>query len=252
MAAETFAPALALLLEHEGGFVDHPDDPGGATNRGITQATLGRARGAPATEEDVRLLQADEAAAIYRRHYWDAVRADDLPPGIDLAVFDCAVNAGPGRAVRLLQRVLGVPADGIVGPVTLAASRRADPASVIRRYGRARLGFLRRLAIWPVFRRGWRRRVLAVERAALRLAGRDSSTTTQKGPTMFDSKSILASRTVWTNLIGLMAVGLGAFGLDTSSLDGPAFAEAAVQLVAAGSFIASTVFRIVATKQLLS
>ena len=251
MAAGNFATALAHVLAHEGGFVNHPDDPGGATKAGITQATLARARGGPVTVEDVRALSRGEAEAIYRRRYWDAVRADELPSGPDLAVFDCAVNAGPAQAARLLQRAVGVAADGIVGPVTLDAARRADAADLVRRFGRARLGFLRRLAIWPVFGRGWRRRVLAVEREALRLAGHPLSPP-EKGPHMFDSKSILASRTVWANLVGLAAVVLGAFGLDTSSLDADAFAAAAVELVVAGSFIASTVFRIVATRQLLS
>ena len=89
---------------------------------------------------------------------------------LDLAVFDLAVNSGPARAVRMLQTVLGVAVDGIVGPVTLEAAWQAEPADTIRRLTRARLGFLGRLATWPVFGRGWRRRVLAVEQGALRLA----------------------------------------------------------------------------------
>jgi len=118
----------------------------------------------------VRRLTRTEALPIYRRLYWDAVRADDLPPGLDLATFDLAVNSGPSRAVRMLQTALGVEADGIVGPVTSKAAREADPAETIRRLTRSRLGFLSRLAAWPVFGRGWRRRVLSIEREALRLA----------------------------------------------------------------------------------
>ena len=170
MTESLFEKAVEIVLQHEGGFADHPRDPGGATKFGITRETLSRARGRPASVEDVRELTRAEAMAIYRWLYWDVVRADELPPGVDLAVFDLAVNSGPVRAVRMLQNVLGVPADGIIGPVTLKAARHADPLETIRRLTRARLGFLGRLAAWPVFGRGWRRRVLAVEQGALRLA----------------------------------------------------------------------------------
>jgi lysozyme family protein len=170
MNASRFEHAVELVLQHEGGFVLHHRDPGGATKFGITRETLSRARGRPASVDDVRIMSRAEAEAIYRRLYWDAVRADELPPGLDLAVFDLAVNSGPVRAARMLQTILGVPADGIVGPVTLKAASEADLTETIRRLTRARLGFLRRLAAWPVFGRGWRRRVLAVEQGALRLA----------------------------------------------------------------------------------
>jgi lysozyme family protein len=154
--------------------VHHPKDPGGATKFGITRETLSRARARLASVEDVRALTRAEAVTVYRGQYWDGVRADELPPGLDLAVFDLAVNSGPVRAVRMLQTVLGVAADGIVGPVTLSAAWQADPTETIRRLTRARLGFLGRLAAWPVFGRGWRRRVLAVEQGALRLASSSS------------------------------------------------------------------------------
>ena len=249
-SSSPFERALALVLLHEGGFVQHPRDPGGATRVGITRATLSRARGRPASVEDVRSLAEAEAAAIYRRFYWDAVRADELPQGLGLAVFDLAVNSGPARAVRMLQGVLGVEPDGLVGPLTLTAARWADPAETIRRLTRVRLGFLARLSTWPVFGRGWRRRVLAVEQEALRLA---HSSSPSQGPTdMIDTKAILASRTVWANLIGFAALILGLLGFDASALDTGAVADAVVQLIAAASFIASTVFRILATKQILN
>jgi len=170
-----FENAVGLVLQHEGGFVQHPSDPGGATNFGITHATLARARGHSVSVDDVRNLTREGAIAIYRRLYWDAVRAEELPPGLDLAVFDLAVHSGPLRAVRLLQAVLGVEADGIVGPVTLAAARRADVPQAIGRLTSMRLRVLRRLATWPVFGRGWQRRVLGTEREALRLASLSST-----------------------------------------------------------------------------
>ncbi|MCB5176269.1 glycoside hydrolase family 108 protein [Microvirga lenta] len=178
--AATFEACLACVLRHEGGFVHHPADPGGATKFGITRATLARSRGRPVSVEDVRGLSREEAGGIYRRLYWDVVRADDLPPGLDLALFDFAVNSGPARAVRTLQDVLGVAADGVAGPLTLQAAREADTADAVRRLTRARLAFLSRLAAWPVFGRGWRIRVLAVEREALRLA--PSSTHPEREP----------------------------------------------------------------------
>ncbi|SCX96567.1 glycoside hydrolase family 108 protein [Microvirga guangxiensis] len=247
-ASSSFETALAQVLKHEGGFVWHPQDPGGATNFGITVQTLSRARGQPASAEDVHRLTMGEASSIYRRFYWDVLCADELPRGVDLALFDFAVNSGPRQAVMMLQRVLGVEADGLVGPITLEAVRRADAVDTIRRLTRRRLGFLSRLAIWPVFGRGWRRRVLHVEREAILLA---SSFTPQHGiSNMIDTKAILASRTIWANLIGLVAVILGLFGFEASALSAGAFQEALVQFIAAGSFIASTVFRILATKQI--
>ncbi|EIM25470.1 glycoside hydrolase family 108 protein [Microvirga lotononidis] len=170
-----FENAVDHVLRHEGGFVQHPRDPSGATKFGITRETLSRARGRPASVTDVRRLSRREAVSIYRQLYWDVVQADALPAGLDLAVFDLAVNSGPGRAVAMLQASLEIEADGIVGPITLRAVHDADVPTMIRRLTKARLGFLGRLATWPVFGLGWRRRVLAVEQEALRLASPASS-----------------------------------------------------------------------------
>lgn len=170
MAVSHFERALSLVLKSEGGYVDHPHDPGGCTNLGVTIGTLSRHRGRACTKAEVRALTSATVAPIYRKNYWDAVRADELPAGLDYAVFDLAVNSGPARAARLLQGVLGCAQDGVIGPATVAASCRADPAQCIRGLSSARLTFLRRLPGWAFFARGWRRRVEAVERAALALA----------------------------------------------------------------------------------
>ncbi|WP_112663093.1 glycoside hydrolase family 108 protein [Microvirga flavescens] len=169
MSSASFEFAFQAVLRHEGGFVDHPLDPGGATKLGITQRTLALFRGRAVSVEDVRGLSAPEARTIYRRQYWDSVQADELPPGIDLAVFDIAVNSGPGKAARLLQRAVGAAMDGVIGPKTIAATRQENVESLIRELTRARLGFLSRLATWRVFGRGWKKRVLSVEADALRL-----------------------------------------------------------------------------------
>jgi lysozyme family protein len=262
MAATSFEASLAHVLKHEGGYVNHPADPGGATNFGITAATLARARGRPVTAAEVRALTRAEAAGIYRRFYWDAIRGDDLAAGLDHAVFDLAVNSGPARAARLLQRVLGLAEDGIVGPATLAAARDADPAGTVRALQRERLAFLRRLATWPVFGKGWQARVAAVEHEAVALAAQPATIPpvftpppfnppARKDAPMNDVKSILASRTVWANIVGLASIGLSLAGVDTGDIDTDRFAESAAQFVAAASFIGSTVFRIAASRRLL-
>lgn len=172
MAADRFERALALVLTFEGGFVNHPKDPGGATNLGITRATLSRARGRPASVADVKALTRLEASGIYRRSYWDTVAGDRLPAGLDLAVFDIAVNSGPGRAARLLQRALHIAEDGVIGPQTLASAAAGDAAATIKTLCAERLAFLRGLSHWAPFGRGWSRRVSEVERAALADAAR--------------------------------------------------------------------------------
>jgi lysozyme family protein len=164
-----FARALPLVLKHEGGYVDHPRDPGGATNLGVTIGTLSGWLGRPATKAEVRALTVDAVAPIYRKNYWDAVRGDDLPSGVNYCVFDFGVNSGPRRAIMALQRALNVADDGIIGPVTLAAARTAGPERLVSRICSDRLAFMRRLSTWPTFGRGWQRRVEGVEREALRM-----------------------------------------------------------------------------------
>jgi lysozyme family protein len=167
-ARERFLACVAEVLRHEGGYVDHPRDPGGCTNRGITRRTLEAWRRTSVTCEDVRALDEAEARAIYRAHYWNAVHGDELPAGLDLVAFDAAVNSGRRRAALWLQEALGVPADGVIGPQTLRAARGAkDRAAVIARACELRLTFLRSLDTWSDFGRGWSRRVRAVRQAAL-------------------------------------------------------------------------------------
>lgn len=170
-ADERFAACVTVTLAYEGGWVDDPHDHGGATNRGITIATLSEWLGRPATKAEVRDLSEATARAIYRAKYWDAVRGDDLPAGVDLAVFDFAVNSGVGRAARALQRCVGVSPDGAVGPITLLAVRTSDPASLADRICAARLSFLQGLGQWDRYGRGWGRRVEDVRKRAAQMAG---------------------------------------------------------------------------------
>lgn len=150
-----FDTAFTTLLKHEGGFSDHAADPGGKTRYGITEAVAREAgyRG------DMRELPLDLAKRIYKDRYWNAVRADELPEAVRYAVFDAAVNSGPRQAIQWLQRAVGVRDDGIIGPVTLAAVRAADPQVLLRRMLAQRLRFMTGLSNWQAFSRGWARRI---------------------------------------------------------------------------------------------
>ena len=150
-----FDAAFDIVLKHEGGFVDHPDDPGGATNFGITEA-VARNAGYRGHMKD---LPVDLSKRIYKAEYWDAVRADELPPGVRYVIFDGAVNSGVGQATRWLQRAIGVPADGVIGPRTLAAANALNGDALRSKVLGQRLRFMTDLKNWPSFSRGWARRI---------------------------------------------------------------------------------------------
>jgi hypothetical protein len=169
-AGENFTACLDVVLLQEGGFSDHPADPGGATNFGITLKTLADFREKPVTKEDVQALTKDEAKEIYRANYWNPMRCNELPRGIDLMTFDFGVNAGPRTAIKALQRAAGVTDDGSIGPITLAAIRAHQPASLVNRMAEERLKHYRSLATFDTFGTGWSNRNEAVKQAALRMA----------------------------------------------------------------------------------
>lgn len=167
---DPFAVALAEVLKHEGGYVDHPKDPGGATNRGVTLATLSAWLGRQATKAEVKALTVEAVTPIYRKNYWDAVRGDELPPGVALMVFDLAVNSGPARAARFLQDAVGAPVDGKVGPATVAKANAADPAQTIEKLRALRERFYRGLGTFPTFGKGWLKRLADVTTLARALS----------------------------------------------------------------------------------
>jgi len=171
MAASNFNQSLAHVLRHEGGYVNHPADPGGPTKYGITLAVY-RENGRPgATAADVRSMTVAEAGAIYRARYWDVLCCDALPAGLDYAVFDYGVNSGVGRAARVLRHLCGFEGQGTrIDTTTLAAVRRRDTAELAAALCDERLAFLKRLRTWSVFGRGWARRVSEVRAAALEMA----------------------------------------------------------------------------------
>jgi lysozyme family protein len=169
MAASNFPKCFKFILQFEGGFTNDPKDPGGPTNLGITQATLSAFVGRQATIAEVRALTPDKAEPIYRGKFWDHVNGDNLPVGIDLAVFDFGVHSGPSRGVAALQRAIGVADDGSLGPITTAAAKRADPKTTINAICDDRLAFIKKTKAFkvPRFQKGLLNRVAKCRRAAL-------------------------------------------------------------------------------------
>jgi lysozyme family protein len=163
---ENYPQALKQVLKYEGGFSNHPNDPGGATMKGITQAVYDawqRKNGLPT--QSVRNISDSAVAAIYRQEYWDRIRGDDLPSGVDFAVFDYAVNSGVSRAAKTLQAVVGVTQDGQIGPQTIQAAKTYVAMSITNR----RLAFMQSLSIWSTFGRGWSARIADVKNQILAL-----------------------------------------------------------------------------------
>jgi len=122
---------------------------------GITLETLSLWRGQRVSKKDVKFLQREEAAAIYRKHYGDQVRGDDLPVGLDLVAFDAAVNSGVYRGCTWLQQAIGSVPDGVIGPRSLALAKAVVVPQAVTRSIRARKNFLLSLSTWPTFGRGW-------------------------------------------------------------------------------------------------
>ncbi len=167
---ENFDKSLALILKHEGLYIDHPQDPGGATMKGITLATFTDFKGRAMSKEELRAISDADVRAIYKSRYWDAVRADELKPGVDLLAFDMAVNKGVGRAAKLMQRGAGVTEDGALGPKSMAAINALDAADFIAKVSEARRDFYKSLKTFPTFGKGWLRRVDETEKEALHAA----------------------------------------------------------------------------------
>jgi len=162
-----FTICLDRVLKHEGGFVDHPKDPGGATNMGVTQAVLAEFLKRPVTVAEIKALSRQTAADIYRFRYWSPLLAEGLPPGVDYMVFDLAVNSGVARAVRFLQLAVGATPDGRMGPATLGAVAKVEPRALVLTLSERRENFYRALKTFPTFGTGWIRRLREVTKDAL-------------------------------------------------------------------------------------
>lgn len=181
MAKHTYDESLRRLLVHEGGYSNHPSDPGGPTNFGITIIDYRKYIDAGGTADDVRTMDVEDAKTIYRAKYWDAMKCDELPAGVDYAIFDYGVNSGIGRAPKVLKRILGLDASSAtVTKQLIEASHKRDAKELVTAICDERLKFLQGLRTWPVFGKGWGRRVKEVKAAALAMAGARAPVVTPK------------------------------------------------------------------------
>ncbi len=169
----TFDDCLAVILKHEGGYVNDPHDKGGMTNLGVTARVWDAWVGRMASEADMRGLTPAKVAPLYRAQYWNALQCDGMPIALALCVFDFGVNAGVSRAARYLQQVAGTADDGHIGPATLAAVNglvaSIGVAELVRRYSIARTAYYKSLDQFPRYGKGWLARVADTETAALRM-----------------------------------------------------------------------------------
>uniref|UniRef100_A0AC34GEL5 Secretion activator protein n=1 Tax=Panagrolaimus sp. ES5 TaxID=591445 RepID=A0AC34GEL5_9BILA len=240
---ETLTTALDLMFGHEGGYVNNPKDTGGATKYGITHKTLAAHRGvASVTPAQVKALTKEEVTEIYVKSYWTQSGGDLLPVGIDFMAFDYGVNSGPAQAVKSLQRIVGVTADGIVGGQTLAAAK-AYKGDLISAYAAERLRFMKTLKTWSTFGRGWQKRVAAVEKQARQLvSGVSSAADAAISPAKANPKDQSITETLkrpeaWASLGGLLS-GLGGM----ASGAGPI--QWALAIIMVGAFAAGAYFLI--------
>jgi len=167
---ENWDSCFTMVLKHEGGYVNHPKDPGGMTNLGVTKRAWEQYVDHDVTEADMRALTPETVKPFYKAMYWDKIKGDDLPSGVDYAAYDLAVNSGVGRAAKYLQQIAGVPADGVIGRVSLEAIKSCNAEEVVDSICDRRLDFLKALPTWETFGKGWGRRVAEVEAKAAEMA----------------------------------------------------------------------------------
>tara|TARA_R110000822_G_scaffold131139_5_gene268006 strand:- start:2173 stop:2685 length:513 start_codon:yes stop_codon:yes gene_type:complete len=166
---ENFDKCLEMLLHHEGGFVNHPRDPGGMTNHGVTRMVYEKWVGRKMSEQDMRDLTPADVAPIYKNEYWKRCKCDDLPSGVDWCVFDWAVNSGVGRSAKALQGIIGATQDGGIGPMTLKLIAEHEPKELIEKMHDKRQGFYEGLKTFDSFGKGWTRRNKETKESALEL-----------------------------------------------------------------------------------
>lgn len=174
MAKENWGSCVSKVLIHEGGFVNHPKDPGGITNMGVTKRVYEEWVGHEVSEQDMRDLEEDDVRPIYKKNYWDRVKGDKLPDGLDMCVFDFGVNAGTGRAAKYLQTMIGTTADGGIGPNTLKALKayvkENGLVETIKQYQANRQDYYESLSTFETFGRGWTHRNNDTTEYAIELA----------------------------------------------------------------------------------
>lgn len=167
---ENYDSSFSMVIKSEGGFVNNPKDPGGMTNLGVTRTAWEAFVGHKVSEADMRALTPDTVKDFYKRLYWDRIRGDELPSGVDYAAFDFAVNSGPFKVSKCLQEIAGVPIDGIIGPVSIQAIQACHDMEVVETLSDMRLDFLKKLPTFDVFGKGWTNRVETVKAKASNMA----------------------------------------------------------------------------------
>ena len=167
---QNFEQSLKMLLKHEGNYSFHPDDPGGETMKGVTRAVYEQWVGRQVMDGEMKRLTDADVAPIYKTNYWDRIRGDDLPSGLDFAAFDWAVNSGTGRPAKVIQKYISAKQDGAIGPKTLALVAENDPAKMIQYLYEQRQKFYERLKTFKTFGKGWTRRNQETLKAAMEMA----------------------------------------------------------------------------------
>lgn len=176
---ENWDQSFEMVIAHEGGFTNDQRDTGnrlpdgrqGSTMLGCTQANWEAYVGHQVTQDDMKKLTKDDVKPLYKKNYWDAVRGDELPTGVDYAAFDFAINAGPSASRKMIQRALGVTADGAFGPMTMAAIEKADAKDLMHKFSEAKTNFYKSLGNFNVYGKGWLRRVADVQTVADKMIG---------------------------------------------------------------------------------
>lgn len=164
-----FKECLDLVLKSEGGFVNHPSDPGGMTNLGVTKRVWQEYTGHEADEKEMRSLTPEKVAPLYEQRYWRPTYCEVLPRGLSFLIFSMGINAGTGRSVKLLQSCIGCVADGVIGPKTMELIKSADVTDLIKRFSEARRNYYKSLKTFDVFGKGWLARVDREEAEALNM-----------------------------------------------------------------------------------
>jgi lysozyme family protein len=167
---ENWDDCFAMVIKSEGGFVNHPKDPGGMTNLGVTRSAWEAYLGKHVTEDEMRALTKDDVKPFYKSLYWDRIKGDSLPPGVDYAAYDLAVNSGPHRAAKYLQEIAGVTSDGMIGPKSLEAIKSCDAVEMVDVICDMRMDFLKNLSTFDTFGNGWTDRVNKVRAKATGMA----------------------------------------------------------------------------------
>lgn len=167
---ENWNACFAMVIKSEGGFVNHPKDPGGMTNLGVTRSAWEAFINRKVTEDEMRALTPEVVKPFYKALYWDRIKGDSLPDGVDYAAYDLAVNSGPHRAAQYLQQIAGVTADGMIGPKSLEAINACDAKETADAICDMRMDFLKKLPTFDTFGKGWSQRVAEVKAKAISMA----------------------------------------------------------------------------------